>query len=80
MNSVDSGAVHVDTGTGPLAGTTTGVCVRVCVCACVRACMYACVRLHVNVAQVCSATVQKSLDTPSSRPSFQGGDCNGTDM
>ena len=76
MNSVDSGALHVDTGTGPLAGTTTGMCV--CVCACMRVCMHASACDY--VAQVCSSTVQKSLDTPSSHPSFQGGDCNGTDM
>ena len=78
MNSVDSGALHVDTGTRPIAGTTTGVCVCVCACACACACMrvFACD----YVAQVCSATVQKSLDTPSSHPSFQGGDCNDTDM
>ena len=78
MNSVDSGALHADTGTGPPAGTTTGVCVCVCMCACMRVCMHAFACDY--VAQVCSATVQKSLDTPSSHPSFQEGDCNGTDM
>ena len=57
MNSVDSGALHVDTGTGPPAGTTTSVCV--CACACVRACMCACVCLHVTMLHKCAVLLSR---------------------
>ena len=59
MNSVDSGALHMDTGTGPPAGTTTGACVCACVCACVRACVCACMRLHMTMLHKCAVLLSR---------------------
>ena len=51
----------------------------VCVCVCVYVCVY--IRLHVSVCLYVAVLLsENSLDSPSSHPSQQEGDCNGTDM
>ena len=57
-------------------------CVCVCVCVCVSVCVCVCVHTFACVCMsVCAVILsENSLDSPSSHPSFQGGDCSGTDM
>ena len=50
------------------------MCVHACTCTYVYKCMLrvsVCLYVHMS---------EESLDSPSSHPSLQGGDCNGTDM
>ena len=52
------------------------VCVCVCVCVCARVCVCVCVCVYASVCMVCVVLLsEKSLDSPSSHPSLQGGDC-----